>query len=136
MVLNKLTNKNLGKTKTIHLSTNTSRKSQKGDGNTMAEIITTEQVRTCPLCDSADLVKDYKREEIYCNNCGLIISSAVTYVGLEKIHCPVPHSAPAEARNGVHLTWTHKNEKAKTNHKITNYKHRLTNKQLMKYGKR
>lgn len=102
----------------------------------MAEITKTEHIKACPLCGGTNIVKDYKREEKYCANCGLIISSAITYVGLEKVDFAVPHSAPSEARNGIHTRWTRKDTKGKTSHKITNYKHNLTNKQLMKYGKK
>ena len=57
----------------------------------MAEITTTEHIKVCPHCNGKELIKDYVREETYCNNCGLVISSAVTYMGLEKIYFPVPH---------------------------------------------
>lgn len=97
----------------------------------MAQIMTTETVRTCPLCDASEFTKDYKRAELYCNKCGLVLQSAIQYVGLEKISNVIPFSPPFES-NMVRNT-----DKAKIdNRRTTTYKHNLTNKQLMKYGKK
>ena len=102
----------------------------------VAQITTHERVRHCPLCESTDLIKDYEREETYCNNCGLIISSAIPYVGLEKIDTVIPYSAPYEARDKVHYGWVREEDKAKMNNRrTTRYKHNMTNRQLMKKGR-
>ena len=101
----------------------------------MSEIITTETVRVCPNCNSNELVKDYVREEVYCNHCGLVLQSAVQYVGLEKVDNVIPYSAPAEARVGVHGRWIYDDEKGKRDsHNITNYRHSIPNYKLMKKG--
>lgn len=101
----------------------------------MPQIITSEHIRQCPLCESNDLVKDYVREETYCNHCGLVISSSANYVGLEKIDYTTPHSPMAEARNKVHYSWVDEKDKAKINNrKTTKYKHRIPNRKLMIKG--
>ena len=98
----------------------------------MSEILTTENVRVCPNCNSDELVKDYKREELYCNNCGLVLQSAVQYVGLEKCDFTVPYSAPTEVRS----KWLYGDGKGKIPHQdITNYKHSIPNWKLMKKGR-
>ena len=102
----------------------------------MAQITTHERVRCCPLCESTDLVRDYEREETYCNNCGLIISSAVQYVGGQKFETPQPHSPSYSARKGVHYNFVEEEDKAKLNNRrTTRYKHNMTNRQLMKKGR-
>lgn len=102
----------------------------------MAQITTHERIRECPLCESKDIKVDYEREETYCNNCGLIISSAIQYVGLDKIDTPMPYSPPYEARNKVHYSWVEEEDKAKMNNRrTTRYKHNMTNRQLMRKGR-
>lgn len=94
-----------------------------------------EYVKVCPLCGESNFIKDYKRAELYCGSCGLVISSPQVYCGTGKTYYPKPHSAPAEAENGVHYRWVHKSEKGKySSYSITNYRHNLTNEQLMKRG--
>lgn len=101
----------------------------------MAQIMTSEHIRQCPLCGSEDIIKDYKREETYCNKCGLVLSSAFQYVGLEKVDFEIPHSPMAEARNGVHYSWIDEEDKGKINNrKTTKYKHRIPNRKLMIKG--
>lgn len=103
----------------------------------MAQITTTEHIRHCPVCNGTKFTKDYKREETYCNKCGLVISSAFQYVGLEKIQNTVPHSPAAEARHIVHYTWIYKGDKGKVNNRnITTYKHHIPDRKLMKKGHR
>lgn len=91
-------------------------------------ILTEENVRHCPNCDSTSFVRDYVREETYCNGCGLVITSAVQYVGLEKVDNIVPYSAPSEARRGIHIRYG----KVKTRHK--SYRHNIPNRKLMIKG--
>ena len=102
----------------------------------VGEIITTENVRTCPLCGGSVFVKDYKREEMYCGGCGLVLQSAVQYVGLEKIDNVIPYSASASARQRVHMNYSHKDTVGKSPHKITNYRHNIPNWKLMRKGRR
>ena len=40
-------------------------------------IMTSERVRCCPQCGNNEFIKDYVREELYCNKCGLVLQSAV-----------------------------------------------------------
>ena len=90
-----------------------------------------EIITTCPLCESKDLVKDYEREEIYCNNCGLILSDTIL-----TNHHIIPHSPSAEARNGVHKTWIRHEDKGRYNNsETTNYRHNMSNEELMKWGR-
>lgn len=91
-------------------------------------IFTEKDVKHCPMCDNTEFVKDYKREEVYCNKCGLVLSSAVQYVGLEKVENVIPFSAPVEARRGIHTTFsrTPKNPK--------NFRHNIPNRKLMIKG--
>lgn len=101
----------------------------------MAEITTTHTVRSCPQCGASDFIRDYKREETYCNNCGLVLSSAFQYMGLSKIENVIPFSAPSEARHKVHYSWIYKEDKGKTNNRnVTNFKHRIPNSKLMIKG--
>jgi len=97
-------------------------------------VITTETVRKCPLCDNEVFIRDYEREETYCNKCGLVLSSAVQYIGLEKIDNIIPYSAPVD---GSAKRWIHKGDKGKFNNKgITRYKHNIPNHKLMRKGHR
>lgn len=91
-------------------------------------ILTEKDVKYCPICNNTGFVKDYKREEVYCNKCGLVLSSAVQYVGLEKVENVIPYSAPVEARRGIHSTFsrTPKNPK--------NFRHNIPNRKLMIKG--
>lgn len=100
------------------------------------EIMTTEHIRFCPSCGGTEFVKDYKREETYCNNCGLVLQSAVQYVGLEKVENVIPYSASANARQGIHMKYTHRDDMGKNPNKITSYRHNIPNWKLMKYGRR
>lgn len=97
-------------------------------------MITTETVRTCPLCGGTEFVKDYKREETYCNNCGLVLQSAFQYVGLEKVENAIPFSPPSEARKGVHFRWYDKSNIGKVNNrKNTKYRHNISDRKLMRH---
>lgn len=101
----------------------------------MAQIVTTTHVRHCPVCNGTEFRKDYVREETYCNNCGLVLSSAFQYVGLEKVDNVIPFSPPAEARKFVHYKWIDNKDKGKANDReITNYQHRIPNRRLMIKG--
>ena len=91
-------------------------------------IMTTESVKCCPLCGNSEFVKDYVREEVYCNKCGLVLQSAFQYVGLEKIENVIPFSAPSEARKGVHTRYRKAPVKPK------NYRHNIPNRKLMVKG--
>lgn len=93
-------------------------------------ILTEKDVKYCPICNNAGFVKDYKREEVYCNKCGLVLSSAVQYVGLEKVDNAIPYSAPSEARRGIHYRWGGSPRRPKT------YRHSFTDRQLMRKGKK
>lgn len=97
--------------------------------------MTTEHTRVCPLCHGEELVKDYKREETYCNDCGLVLTSAFQYVGLEKVDNIVPFSAPASARKGIHTNHRHRNELGKNPRHIKNYRHSIPNSKLMIKGR-
>lgn len=91
-------------------------------------ILTEDDVKCCPLCNSTSFAKDYVREETYCTNCGLVLSSAVQYVGLEKVDNVIPHSAPAEARRGVHYRWGGSPRRPKS------YRHNISDRKLMRKG--
>lgn len=99
-------------------------------------MIVSEYVKSCPHCGCNDFVKDYKREETYCRECGLVLQSAFQYVGLERIDNTIPFSAPAEARNGVHRRWYAKSDKGKMNNRNnTRYYHNISDRKLMRYGR-
>ena len=101
----------------------------------MVEIITHHRIKVCPHCGASDFIRDFKREETYCNKCGLVLMSAFQYVGLEKIENITPFSAPFEARHKVHYSWIHKEDKGKTNNRnVTNFKHNIPNTKLMIKG--
>ena len=78
-----------------------------------------EEKYSCPCCDSRNLQLDATKGEIYCSECGLVISSpsgegVLPYdYGEQKNIAPQSHKAD-----------------------ITNYRHSYTNKQLMKHGLR
>lgn len=91
-------------------------------------IFTEKETKCCPICNNTEFVRDYVREETYCNNCGLVLSSAVQYCGLEKVDNVIPFSAPSEARRGVHIRYS----KIKTRHK--SYRHNIPNRKLMIKG--
>lgn len=91
-----------------------------------------EYVRVCPLCGNDEFVKDRRRAETYCNKCGLVLSSAYQYVGLEKVDNIIPYSAPYDAK-GVHIGKTKVGRF--NNRKTTNYRHNIPNWQLMKRGR-
>lgn len=104
---------------------------------TIGEIITTHSVKVCPLCGASEFVRDYSREETYCNKCGLVLMSAFQYVGLEKVDNVIPFSAPSEARDGIHYKWIHKDDKGKFNNRnATRFKHSIPNRKLMIKGHR
>jgi hypothetical protein len=91
-------------------------------------IFTEKETKCCPICNNTEFVRDYVREETYCNKCGLVLSSAVQYCGLEKVDNVIPFSAPVEARRGVHIRYN----KFKTRHK--SYRHNIPNRKLMIKG--
>ena len=98
---------------------------------------TRETVSRCPHCLSADLVKDNSREELYCNNCGLVLYSAVQWNGLTKVENIVPYSTPFMARDGVHTRWIGKDRKGTMSaQKHTRYTHTMSDKYLMRFGRR
>lgn len=99
-------------------------------------ITTTEHIRFCPFCNGKDLVKDYKRDELYCHNCGVVLTNPYPYVGLEKVESIVPHSAPHNVRSGIHFNYVHKDQLGRfDNRNTTSYRHNLPNWQLMKRGR-
>ena len=103
----------------------------------MKQVTTTETVRQCPYCSNNEFTTDYKREETYCTHCGLVLTNAFQYVGLEKVHNTIPYSAPAMARDKVHHQWTHNEDRGKRdNRRTTTYKHNIPNWKLMLKGKK
>jgi len=42
-----------------------------------------ESIKTCPECNSPNLIRDYERGEIICRNCALVITDALTDYGPE-----------------------------------------------------
>ena len=80
-------------------------------------ILTEKETKCCPICNNTEFVRDYVREETYCNHCGL-----------EKVDNVIPFSAPVEARRGVHIRYS----KIKTRHK--SYRHNIPNRKLMIKG--
>lgn len=91
-------------------------------------ILTEDKVKCCPICGSTDFVRDYVREETYCKECGLVLTSAFQYMGLEKIENVIPYSAPSDARRGVHIRYS----KIPSRHK--SYRHNIPNRKLMIKG--
>lgn len=91
-------------------------------------ILTEKETKCCPICNNTEFVRDYVREETYCNKCGLVLSSAVQWNGLVKTENVIPFSAPSEARRGVHIRYN----KFKTRHK--SYRHNIPNRKLMIKG--
>lgn len=100
-------------------------------------VMVSEHLKVCPICGGDEFVKDYKREELYCNSCGLVLQSAVQYCGLEKIDNIVPYSAPSSARNGIHFTYKSRQDygKSSVSQNTTNYRHSIPNKYLMRFRK-
>ena len=95
-----------------------------------------EIITVCPQCNSSDLERDYSREELYCNHCGLVLSQAVQYNGDVKVDNIIPFSTPFEARDGIHTRWISKDKKGMINpSRITNYKHNISNEKLMRIGR-
>lgn len=95
-------------------------------------VMVNEYVKSCPHCGCTDFVKDYKREETYCKECGLVLQSAFQYVGLEKISNTITFSPPSEARDGVHMRWHTKSNNGKVNNrKNTKYYHNISDRKLM-----
>ena len=73
-----------------------------------------EQEYSCPTCKGKNIHYDGRRAEIYCQDCGLIISS------------PTGGALPydfSEAKASV----------PSMNKEITNYRHTKTNRQLMRH---
>lgn len=91
-------------------------------------ILTEENVRHCPNCNGSNFIRDYVREETYCSECGLVLSSAVQYVGLCKVENAIPFSAPSEARRGVHMRYSRVSLHPKS------FRHNIPNRKLMIKG--
>lgn len=77
-----------------------------------------EEKYSCPSCNSMEIQYDPAKTEIYCGNCGLVISSTDGGV--------LPYDY-----GEVQTVQTTENPKS-----ITNFRHTSTNTQLMKYGLR
>ena len=45
--------------------------------------IDVEELTECPECDSEHIVRDYKRGEVTCRNCGLVVDDQVIDQGPE-----------------------------------------------------
>lgn len=74
-----------------------------------------EEEYSCPLCNSKEIRLDAARSEIFCTNCGLVISSPSGGV-LPYDFSEVKHMPKIQEKS------------------ITNFRHTLTNRQLMKIG--
>ena len=59
--------------------------SEKSSVNNTKKIpeVTIEELTECPECDSAHIVRDYKRGEVTCRNCGLVVDDQVIDQGPE-----------------------------------------------------
>ena len=71
---------------------------------------------SCPCCNSTKIEHDTSRSEIYCSECGLVISNP--------------------SGDGV-LPWDYSEERTTNTGgmaEITNFRHTYTNTQLMKHG--
>lgn len=86
----------------------------------------------CPNCKSDNFIKDYPHEEIYCKDCGLVLSEPS--LNTNNI---IPHSPPFDARNGIHTRYIRHTSKgsAVRSSKVTRYRHNLSDKELMKKGR-
>ena len=76
-----------------------------------------EEEYSCPNCSSREIQFDGVRSEIFCSKCGLVISSPSGGV-LPYDFSEVKHVPKVQEKS------------------ITNFRHNLTNKQLMKIGLR
>lgn len=77
-----------------------------------------EEQYSCPLCNSKEIQLDDSRSEIYCSECGLVISSPSDEGVLPYDYGEQPNVATSQQAD------------------ITNYRHSYTNTQLMKHGLR
>ena len=118
----------LPKTKPINLSSLKPDAEMKSISAFRYHQLTEKEIKCCPICNNTEFVRDYVHEETYCNKCGLVLSSAVQYCGLEKVDNVIPFSAPVEARRGVHIRYS----KIKTRHK--SYRHNIPDRKLMIKG--
>ena len=59
--------------------------SEKSSANNTKKIpeVDIEELTECPECDSAHIVRDYKRGEVTCRNCGLVVDDQVIDQGPE-----------------------------------------------------
>lgn len=74
-----------------------------------------EEKYSCPVCNSMEIQYDEGRAEIFCTQCGLVISSPQGGV-LPYDYSEVQTVAPQGQKQ------------------ITNFRHTMTNTQLMKHG--
>lgn len=77
-----------------------------------------EEQYSCPVCNSKGIQLDDVRSEIYCSECGLVISSPSDEGVLPYDYGEQPNVATSQQAD------------------ITNYRHSYTNRQLMKHGLR
>lgn len=77
-----------------------------------------EEQYSCPVCNSKEIRLDDSRSEIYCSECGLVISSPSNEGVLPYDYGEQPSLNTSQQAD------------------ITNYRHSYTNTQLMKHGLR
>lgn len=89
-------------------------------------------VTVCPVCKSNDLVKDYSHEEIYCKDCGLVLSEPT--LDANNI---IPFSPSFNARNGIHSRYRRQGIQGSElrSYRVTRYRHNISDKELMKKGR-
>ena len=64
-----------------------------------------EEIQKCPECGSTQLVRDYERGELICNNCGIVIDESFIDQGAEWRAFDSEQN-DARARTGSPMTFT------------------------------
>ena len=72
-----------------------------------------EELTECPECDSEHIVRDYKRGEVTCSNCGLVVDDQVIDQGPEWRAFDSEQNERRARRNGHAYK---RSEKMATNH--------------------
>lgn len=85
----------------------------------------------CPNCNSIDIVKDFHRDELYCNECGLVLSQPYDDVNVE---CALPYGYSQDCRRGVQVLARKKTTNETPQSKIMNYRHNINDSKLMIKG--
>ena len=64
-----------------------------------------EEIKKCPECDSTHITQDYKRGELVCKDCGLVIDDSYIDQGPEW-RAFDPEQREKKARTGAPMNYT------------------------------